>query len=104
MIILQVKIMNLPSKKDNDKILSYQSGNQCIFEDSEKIKETNVNIVCNKDLNYKSPDLFYLNCYLIYWIVSLILIFLISRYKDKIKKNFLIFLKKHKSLKRFLKK
>ena len=101
---LQYKIMNLPSKKDNNKILSYQSGNQCIFEDSEKIKETNVNIVCNKDLNYKSPDLFYLNCYLIYWVVSLILIFLISRYKDKIKKNFLIFLKKHKSLKRFLKK
>ncbi len=92
---MQYKLLfNSPSKKDNGKILSYEPGKQCLFEDSENIKETNININCNKNINYESPNLFFFNYFLLYLIISLILIYLISKYKDKIKKSILMFLKK----------
>lgn len=101
---LQYKMINSPSKKDNGKILSYVPAKQYFFEDSKKIKETNVNIICDKNVKRKSPNLFYFNCYLIYWIISLVIIYIISKYRVKIKKRILSFLKKNKMIKNSLKK
>lgn len=101
---IQYKLfINSPSKKDIGKIISYEPGKQCLFEDSEKLKETNINISCDKNIKYESPNLFFFNCYLIYWIVSLILIYLGAKHKDKIKKTILMFLKKNNFIKKNLK-
>lgn len=79
-------ILNSPSKKDIGKIIVYEAAKKYLFEDSEKLKETNINIHCNKNIKYASPNLFYF--YLICFIVCLILIYLGGKHKQKIKKLF----------------
>ena len=82
---LQYKIFNSPNKKDKDKLLTYEPGKHCDFENSNQIKTTNINIICNKDYIIKSPDYSFLYIYIIYWILSFIIIYFIIKYKKYIK-------------------
>ena len=84
-VLWQIKSKKASHLKDR-KIIVYEAAKKYLFEDSEKLKETNINIHCNKNIKYASPNLFYF--YLICFIVCLILIYLGGKHKQKIKKLF----------------
>tara|TARA_Y200000002_G_scaffold325255_1_gene287264 strand:- start:304 stop:1221 length:918 start_codon:yes stop_codon:yes gene_type:complete len=69
-----------PNEKKN-KLVSYEPGSRINYNQC-NIKDTNVNIICDNNRNHCGPGYFYFYCYIIYWIIS-ILIFYYIWYKTK---------------------
>lgn len=80
---LQYKLFALmdlsPSEKHN-KLVSYESGPQVEVLNCKNSKETNMNIICDPHIKHVGPGYFYFYCYILYWIVSIIVIYIFYKY------------------------
>ena len=71
-----------PNEKKN-KLISYESAKRINYNEC-NIKETNVNIICDKNMNNCGPGYFYFYCYIIYWIVTLLIfLFVIKKIHNR---------------------
>ena len=68
-----------PFEKKN-KYISYEQGKRIILEELTNKAELNVNIICEKDCNSVPHSNFYLFFYILYWIISLIIIYIITKF------------------------
>jgi hypothetical protein len=65
-----------------DKLITYEPGKRMKYESITGKDETNVNIICEKSIT-TPPSYFYFIFYIIYWIVSLFLLYYIVKWFDK---------------------
>lgn len=80
---LQYKLFvmsDLSPFEKNNKLISYESGKRVNLIDSYKLKENNINVICNNNIRSCGPGYFYLYCYIFYWLI-LIIIYLLIIYK-----------------------
>ncbi len=78
---LQYKIAlnDLAPWDKTDKLITYEPGKRMQYESTTGKDAINVNIICEKSIT-TTPSYFYLIFYLIYWIVSLILLYYIGKW------------------------
>lgn len=83
----KVGIMSDLSPYDKkDKLISYEPGKRCYLNELDKIKETNINVICNTNIESCEPGNFYFYCYLSYNILFLIIYLFIIKIRNKNKK------------------
>lgn len=84
---LQYKIafIDLPPWDKKNKLITYEPGKRMIYEEITGNDTININIICENS-NTTGPSYFYLFFYLIYWIVSLYVIYYFGKWF--IKKNY----------------
>lgn len=90
-----------PSEKKN-KIISYEPGNNIDITKCTSCKKTNVNILCDPNIKHTSPGKYYFYCYLIYWVISSLVLYLLYKYKvtNKLTRRKKSFFKQNKFLKK----
>lgn len=88
----KVGLMDISPYEKNGKYVSYESSRRRIFEELADNEDLNVNILCDKNANSIPYSNYYLYFYILYWIVSLIVIYLIGKfwYNSYKKKRFSI--------------
>lgn len=69
-----------PNEKKN-KLISYESASRINY-DKCKIKENNINIICDYNIKHCGPGYYYFYCYIVYWLISLSIFYFIW-YKSK---------------------
>ena len=84
---------DLSSSEKKDKIISYEPGKNIDISKGKSCKETNINILCDPNIKHTSRVKYYFYCYLIYWIISSVLLYLLYKYNvikklSKRKKSF----------------
>lgn len=82
---MQYKIvyMDLPPWEKKNKYISYEPGKRVIIEDlanNNHIEDLNVNILCDKNIYSRPYSNFYLYIYILYWIVTILIIYAIKKY------------------------
>ena len=77
---LQYKIvfMDLAPWEKTDKYISYEPAHRIHYNDIDTEEDININIICNKHTSAK-PGSFYAYFYIVYWILSTILIYFIYK-------------------------
>lgn len=95
----KIALIDLPPWDKKNKLITYEPGKRMIYEEITGNDPINTNIICEKS-NTIGPSYFYLFCYLIYWIVSLYVIYYIGKWF--IKKNY--FRNMFKNSSKFLRK
>ena len=73
-----------PSEK-KDKYVSYEPGRRIAYKDITDSEDINVNIICDPNIKTTNCSNYYLYFYILYWIVSLILIYAIYNYRSIVK-------------------
>lgn len=73
-----------PSEK-KDKYVSYEPGRRISYKDITDSEDINVNIICDPSVKTANCGNYYLYFYILYWIVSLVLFYLIYNYQSIIK-------------------
>lgn len=91
---LQYKIgmMDLPPWEKDNKYISYEPGKRILMEDLIKtnyIDDFNINILCDKNVISVPYSYYYFYFYIIYWIISLLFIYMITKFCYSKKKYFL---------------
>lgn len=80
----KIALMDLSPNEKTDRYVSYEPGTQILFNELENHHDLNVNIICDKDVNYVPPGKFYLNIYILYFIASLIFWYIIKMRYEKV--------------------
>jgi len=75
----KIALMDISPYEKNNKYVSYESSRRRMFEELLDNDDYNVNIICDKNANSVSYSNYYLYFYIIYWIVSLIFLYLIVK-------------------------
>jgi hypothetical protein len=82
----KVTMMDLAPYDKRDKYITYEPGRR-VYMDETTYEELNVNVVCDRNIETAQPSSFYLYVYILYWIVSFILIYLIVKWFKGTKVN-----------------
>jgi len=75
--------MDITPWDKTDKYVSYEPGKRVLMEDlvnNNQVEDLNVNILCDKNVYSRSYSNFYLYIYILYWIVSLAILYAIKQY------------------------
>jgi hypothetical protein len=72
-------LMDIPPNQKKDKYISYEPVKRILHEGLIDKEDLNVNIVCIKDVNTVPHSNYYLLFYILYWIISLIFIYIITK-------------------------
>lgn len=77
---LQYKIvfMDLAPWEKTDKYISYEPGRRIHYNNIDTEEDININIICNKHTS-ANPGSFYAYFYIVYWILSTVLIYFIYK-------------------------
>lgn len=75
----KIALIDISPYDKMDKYVSYEPGRRIHFEDIENDEDLNVNIICEGGANTMSCSNYYLYFYIIYWILSLILLYVIAK-------------------------
>jgi hypothetical protein len=76
----KIALMDISPFEKKNKYISYEPAKRILLEEITNKEDLNVNIICEKDSNSIPYSNFYLFFYIIYWIVSLILIYVITKF------------------------
>jgi len=75
-------MMDLPPWEKTNKYITYESGRRAILNElleSNVLEDLNVNILCDNAVYSRSYSNFYLYGYIVYWILSIILLYILSK-------------------------
>lgn len=76
----KMALMDISPFEKKNKYVSYEPAKRILLEEITNKEDLNVNIICEKDCNAIPYSNFYLFFYILYWIVSLIIIYIIAKF------------------------
>ena len=77
-----ISMVDLSPYNKKNKILSYNSSNNELdIERCDKNRNTNINIKCDKNIKSCGPGNFYICCYIVYWTITLLILYFL--YENK---------------------
>jgi hypothetical protein len=83
----KIGMIDIPPYEKNGKYVSYEPGRRMSFSDVSNTEDINVNIICDKAIPITDCSNYYLYLYLLYWIITLVLVYIFMRNKGSVPKT-----------------
>ncbi len=75
----KISMMDINPFMKKDKYITYEPGRRVFMEDT-VYEELNVNVMCDQNIKTVQPSSFYFYIYLLYWIVSIFIIYIVVKW------------------------
>ena len=86
---LQYKLITMIDISPNEKrgkLVSYEPGERISVDHCKERQDTNVNIICDSNVPSCNPGAYYFYCYILYWILSFVIVYLLFKWRSPLKK------------------
>jgi|TARA_E500000178_G_scaffold233521_1_gene229989 hypothetical protein len=86
---LQYKIglmIDLSPYEKQGKLVSYEPGKRISVDRCKECQDTNINIICDNNIRSCDPGTYYFYCYILYWILSFVILYLLFKWEKPLKK------------------
>ena len=79
-------MIDLSPNEKQGKLVSYEPGKRVSADRCKECHDTNINIVCDTNIRSCDPGTYYFYCYILYWIVSFVMLYLLFKWRKPMKK------------------